>query len=90
MGRLNHNKFVWVDGTLVAVPDKNEPIINKELIDWIIREEGFLDEPTDIGDGKITLGSGLTDPRWHKLYNERGKKWSSEDNRRAVAEDKCL
>ena len=87
MGRLNHNKLVWVDGTLIAVPDKNEPIINKELIDWVIREEGFLNEPTDIGDGKITLGSGLTDPRWHKLYNERGGKWSSEDNRRAVAEE---
>lgn len=59
----------------------------KGLIDFIIKEEGFLKKPTDIGDGKITLGSGLTDPKWHKLYKERGNKWSAEDNRKAVEEE---
>lgn len=59
----------------------------KGLIDFIIKEDGFLKKPTDIGDGKITLGSGLTDPKWHKLYKERGNKWSAEDNRKAVEEE---
>ena len=58
-----------------------------DLVDWIIREEGFNKKPEDIGDGKITLGSGLTDPKWHALYKKRGNKWSAEDNRMAVAEE---
>lgn len=57
------------------------------LVDYIIKEEGFLNEPTDIGDGKVTLGSGLTDPKWHKSYQEKGNKWSAEDNRKAVEEE---
>lgn len=57
------------------------------LVDYIINEEGFLESPTDIGDGKITLGSGLTDPRWHALYRKKGNKWSEEDNRMAVEEE---
>lgn len=84
------NNVVWVDGNMVVVPKgltKNAPIVDDELIDWVIREEGFLKEPTNIGDGMITLGSGLTDPKWHKLYRERGNKWSSDDNRKAVAEE---
>ena len=57
------------------------------LADYIIQEEGFLDKPTNIGDGKITLGSGLTDPKWHNLYKQRGNKWSKEDNKKAVIEE---
>lgn len=60
---------------------------DEDLVDWIIKEEGFLANPKDIGDGKITLGSGLTDPKWVNLYKKRGNKWSREDNRRAVAEE---
>lgn len=59
---------------------------DKEVADFLIKEEGFLDKPTDIGDGKITLGSGLTDPKWHALYRKKGK-WSKEDNRNAVLEE---
>lgn len=58
-----------------------------DLLDFVIKEEGFLNKPTDIGDGKMTLGSGLTDPKWHELYKKRGNKWSKEDNRMAVAEE---
>lgn len=43
-----------------------------DLIDWIIREEGFLTTPQNIGDGKITLGSGLTAQKWHDLYRKHG------------------
>jgi len=60
---------------------------DNDLVDWIIREEGFNSKPENIGDGKITLGSGLTDKKWHDLYRKRGNKWSSEDNRMAVAEE---
>ena len=56
-------------------------------MDWIIREEGFNSKPENIGDGKITLGSGLTNPKWHKLYRQRGNRWSAADNRAAVAEE---
>ena len=58
-----------------------------DLIDWIIREEGFNTKPEDIGDGKMTLGSGLTAQKWHDLYKKKGNKWSDQDNRRAVAEE---
>jgi len=58
-----------------------------DLVDWIIREEGFNKKPEDIGDGKMTLGSGLTSKKWHDLYRKRGNKWSAEDNRMAVAEE---
>ena len=58
-----------------------------DLVDWIIREEGFNSKPENIGDGKITLGSGLTNPKWHKLYRQRGNRWSAADNRAAVAEE---
>ena len=58
-----------------------------KLIDFVIQEEGFLEEPEDIGDGKQTLGSGLTAKKWHDLYRQRGNKWSEEDNRMAVAEE---
>ena len=60
---------------------------DEDLVDWIIREEGFLANPKDIGDGVMTLGSGLTAKKWHDLYKKRGNKWSKEDNRRAVAEE---
>ena len=59
---------------------------DKEVAGFLIKEEGFLDKPTDIGDGKITLGSGLTDPKWHALYKKKGR-WSKEDNRNAVLEE---
>lgn len=57
-----------------------------DLIDRVIQEEGFLAKPTNIGDGKITLGSGLTASKWHKLYNQKGE-WTEEDNQKAVAEE---
>lgn len=56
------------------------------IIDWIINEEGFNSKPENIGDGKITLGSGLTNSKWHKIYNKKGT-WTAEDNRTAVAEE---
>lgn len=58
-----------------------------DLVNWIIKEEGFSAKPENIGDGKITLGSGLTNPKWHQLYKKRGNKWSASDNRRAVKEE---
>ena len=61
-----------------------------DLVDWIIKEEGFLSTPKDIGDGKMTLGSGLTSSKWHELYKRRGNRWSKEDNRRAVAEEVAI
>jgi len=64
----------------------NFSVVNDELIDWVIREEGFLNKPTDIGDGKVTIGSGLTDPKWIDKYKKKGY-WSKEDNRKAVAEE---
>lgn len=56
------------------------------IIDWIINEEGFNSKPENIGDGKITLGSGLTNPKWLKMYEEKGV-WTPEDNRTAVTEE---
>lgn len=56
------------------------------LIDNIIKEEGFISAPKNIGDGKITIGSGLTDQKWLDLYRKKGK-WTAEDNRRAVREE---
>ena len=91
MGDINID-FAWVDGKLIAVPSekKKQPkpsVVDDELIDWVIREEGFLENPRDIGDGKITLGSGLTAQKWRDLYKQRGNKWSKEDNRKAVKEE---
>ena len=60
---------------------------DNDLVDWIIKEEGFTSQPTDIGDGKMTLGSGLTSQKWHNLYKKRGNKWSETDNRSAVAQE---
>lgn len=61
-------------------------VSNNNLIDWIINEEGFLDYPKDIGDGKLTIGSGLTNPKWIAKYNKTGV-WTPEDNRAAVSEE---
>ena len=58
-----------------------------DVVDWLIQEEGFNKKPENIGDGKITLGSGLTSTKWHNLYKKRGNKWSAADNRRAVTEE---
>lgn len=71
--------FKFAEGGDTSYDDK--------LIDFVIQEEGFLEEPEDIGDGKQTLGSGLTAKKWHDLYRQRGNKWSEEDNRMAVAEE---
>ena len=60
---------------------------DNEVYEYLREKEGFLTKPTNIGDGKITLGSGLTDPKWAALYRQRGNKWSEEDNRRAVLEE---
>lgn len=59
---------------------------DNSIVDWIINEEGFNSKPENIGDGKITLGSGLTNSKWHKIYNKKGT-WTAEDNRAAVAEE---
>lgn len=59
---------------------------SNNIVDWIIGEEGFNSKPENIGDGKITLGSGLTNSKWHKIYNKKGT-WTAEDNRAAVAEE---
>ncbi len=56
----------------------------EQFVDDIIKEEGFLKHVTDIGDGKQTLGSGLTNPKWHELYRKRGNVWTEQDNRNAV------
>lgn len=58
-----------------------------DLVDWIIREEGFIGSPQDIGDGKMTIGSGLTAQKWHDQYKRNGNKWTIDDNRRAVKEE---
>ena len=60
---------------------------NNEILNYLLIKEDFLPEPTDIGDGKITIGSGLTNPKWLDLYRKRGNKWSKEDNRKAVLEE---
>lgn len=49
------------------------------LADMIIDLEGFLARPKDIGDGKITIGSGLTDPK----YTRKGY-ITEQENRIAV------
>lgn len=60
---------------------------DSNLVDSLIAWEGFIPTPTDIGDGKITIGSGLTDPKWVDLYRKRGNVWSEKDNRNAVIEE---
>lgn len=50
-----------------------------ELADMIIGFEGFLPTPKDIGDGKMTIGSGLTADKWVN----KGR-ISQEENRQAV------
>ena len=65
----------------------NNSPVDDELIDFVIKEEGFNTSPKDIGDGKLTLGSGLTEKKWHELYKQRGNVWSKEDNRNAVKEE---
>lgn len=57
------------------------------FVDDVIREEGFLKQPENIGDGVWTIGSGLTKKKWHDLYKARGNKWSEADNRAAVKEE---
>ena len=71
----------------MATKNTNAPIVNDTLIDWVIKEEGFLDKPTNIGDGKITLGSGLTAQQWRDKYRKNGNKWTKQDNRAAVREE---
>ena len=71
----------------MATKNTNAPIVNDTLIDWVIKEEGFLDKPTNIGDGKITLGSGLTAQKWRDKYRKNDNKWTKQDNRAAVREE---
>lgn len=58
----------------------------EDVVKRVIQEEGYLKRPTNIGDGKMTLGSGLTASKWHKLYEQKGE-WTEEDNQKAVAEE---
>lgn len=57
-----------------------------EFVDRVIKEEGFLTSPQDIGDGKRTVGSGLTGQKWLSQYDKAGV-WTKEMNRVAVAEE---
>lgn len=65
----------------------NNSPVDKELVRRVQKEEGFTSYPKDIGDGKLTLGSGLTAPKWRELYQQRGNVWSKEDDTQAVAEE---
>ncbi len=58
----------------------------EDFVDAVIKEEGFLSKPKDIGDGKTTIGSGLTAQKWIDQYNKKGV-WSAADNRTAVKEE---
>lgn len=68
-------------------PATYHSVVNPFLIDFVIKEEGFLDKPTNIGDGKITIGSGLTDPKWIAKYRKNGNKWTTNNNLKAVEEE---
>lgn len=61
-------------------------IPDPSFIDRVIKEEGFLSSPRDIGDGKQTIGSGLTAQKWLSQYAKKGA-WTREMNRAAVAEE---
>ena len=50
----------------------------------IIKKEGFLATPKDIGDGKITIGSGLTQQKYIDQYKRNGNVWSQKENYAAV------
>lgn len=52
---------------------------DEDLINSLIKYEGFLETPKDIGDGKITIGSGLT----NRKYTSKGHITRAE-NRAAV------
>ena len=58
----------------------------ENIVNSIIKEEGFLSSPKDIGDSVITIGSGLTNKKWIDQYKAKGS-WSQSDNRAAVREE---
>lgn len=66
---------------------RNELAAYERFVDDVIREEGFLAHPKDIGDGMMTVGSGLTRQKWLDLYRQNGNVWTQADNRRAVKEE---
>ena len=86
-GGSNGNSYLNTLSMLANTFAKGGSTDDTDLVDWIIKEEGFNKKPEDISDGKMTLGSGLTSKKWHDLYRKRGNKWSAEDNRMAVAEE---
>ena len=86
-GGSNGNSYLNTLSMLANTFAKGGSTDDTDLVDWIIKEEGFNKKPEDIGDGKMTLDSGLTSKKWHDLYRKRGNKWSAEDNRMAVAEE---
>ena len=55
---------------------------DNDIADLIIGFEGFLPHAKDIGDGKITIGSGLTNPKYTRLGTI-----TPEQNRRFVLEE---
>ncbi len=61
-------------------------VVDDELRDRVIKEEGFLTKPTNIGDGKFTIGSGLTAQKYIDQARKQGN-WSEENNRNAVREE---
>lgn len=74
---------VFMDTKNQAVPAFNSgKSFYNDTVDYIIGHEGFMEYAGDIGDGKISIGSGLTDPKWTK----KGR-ITREENRRAVMEE---
>lgn len=55
---------------------------DNDIADLIIGFEGFLPHAKDIGDGKITIGSGLTNPKYTRFGTI-----TPEQNRRFVLEE---
>ena len=77
-------KFPTVDGMRTL---NVRPVDDTDVIDSLRNWEGFIPHPRDIGDGVLTLGSGLTNPKWIKQYIAQGNTWSEKDNRKAMIEE---
>ncbi len=63
---------------------KGDIDFHDDVTKHIIQKEGVLTAPTDIGDGKITIGSGLTQQKYIDQYKRNGNKWSQKENYIAV------
>ena len=65
----------------------NKDLYNTELLQYLRFKEGFLDHPKNIGDGVITIGAGLTDPKYIKQYHSLGDTWTEEANKAGMVEE---